>query len=180
MTDRATDQQDGDAPEDAGGPETEDGAATTATAASDGSDDQQAQPQRPLLSGPSDALGQVAWLMMNSPLHKHLFLTDLEWLVLPPVMLKQFRIFRRDGMPIAYASWARLTEDAEARMTSNVRKLAPGDWNAGDRLWLIDVVAPFGGHEAVLNELKDKVFEGRPVKTIQPAPDGSGTAVVEW
>ncbi|MEO5374993.1 MAG: toxin-activating lysine-acyltransferase, partial [Alphaproteobacteria bacterium] len=28
-------------------------------------------------------LGDVAWLMVRSPAHRHLFLADLEWLVLP-------------------------------------------------------------------------------------------------
>jgi len=138
-------------------------------------------PVRRPLSGPQEAVGQIIGLMLQSPLHKHLFLNELEWLVLPPVMLQQFRIIHRDGKPIAYASWARLSEDATARLKSGVRKLKPEDWNAeGGELWLIDLLTPFGGHEAVLKELKEKVFEGQTIKTLQPAPDGVGVAVVEW
>ena len=128
--------------------------------------------------GPTEILGQVAYLFMSSPTHKHLFMTDLEWLVVPPLRLRQFRLFRRKNAPVAYASWAALTEEAEKRLLSGVRKLQPGDWNAGDRLWLIDLAAPFGGHEAILKELREKVFAGRPVKTLQPGPDGKGMRVV--
>lgn len=136
------------------------------------------QAARAVQPGPTEILGQVAYLFMSSPTHKHLFMTDLEWLVVPPLRLRQFRLFRRKNAPVAYASWAMLTEEAEKRLLSGVRKLQPADWNAGDRLWLIDLAAPFGGHEAILKELREKVFAGRPVKTLQPGPDGKGMRVV--
>ena len=134
--------------------------------------------ERTVQPGPTEVLGQVAWLFMTSPTHKHLFMTDLEWLVVPPLRLRQFRLFRRQNVPVAYASWASLTEEAEKRLMSGIRKLQPGDWNAGDRLWLIDLAAPFGGHDAILKELRDNVFAGRPVKTLRPGPDGKGVRVV--
>lgn len=140
----------------------------------------QAAVQRPPQPGPVEVLGQVSWLMMQSPAHKHLFFADAEWLVLPPVKLRQFRIFRKNNMPIAYASWARLTEEAEARVSAGQIRLKPSDWNAGDRLWLIDLIAPFGGGEEIIKQLRQQVFKDEKVKTLQPAPDGSGMAVVEW
>src|SRR5207245_3065285 len=61
-------------------------------------------------------LGQVAWLMMQSPVHRHLFLADLEYRVAPPLMLQQFRLYRRDNVPVAFVSWALLTEEVEKRV----------------------------------------------------------------
>ena len=129
--------------------------------------------------------GQVVWLMMQSPAHKHLFLNDMEWLVLPPIQANQFRLWQQNGMPIVYASWAWLDADAEARMKANIKKLAPMDWpraTAGDTdesLWLIDLIAPFGGMEEAINDLKENVFQGQTVKMLQPGP-GGGMATVEW
>lgn len=129
---------------------------------------------------PSEALGQVVWLMRQSELHRHLFLADLDWLVLPAIQLKQFRLIRKDNVPIAYASWAYLNEDAAARLTSGEKRLRPSDWKGGEELWLIDLITPFGGQEQIVRELKDKVFKGEKVKALQVAPDGQSMAVVEW
>lgn len=78
----------------------------------------------------------------SSPAHKHLFITDVEWLALPPVMLRQFRLWYRGRTPFAYASWATLSDEIEQRVMAGVRRLAPGDWRSGESLWLIDLVAP--------------------------------------
>ncbi|MEK9967765.1 MAG: toxin-activating lysine-acyltransferase [Ferrovibrio sp.] len=118
-------------------------------------------------------LGEVIWLMMYSAGHKHFFVTDLEWLAVPPVALRQFRLWRRNNLPVAYASWAYLNETAEARLMQGVRKLAPNDWKSGDRLWLVDLVVPFGGTEEVLKELREQVFKDKKAKTLRPSPEGT-------
>src|SRR5262245_41508576 len=59
---------------------------------------------------PAAALGEIVSLLVQSPAHRHLFINDLEWLVVPPVMLKQFAIFRQGARPVAYASWALVSE----------------------------------------------------------------------
>ena len=149
-------------------------------AESDGSGGPEGQPVPPPPFDSAGMLGSVAWLMMSSPAHKHLFITDFEWLVVPPILHKQFRIWRRRNVPVAYACWAYLNEAAETRLRNGVRRLAPGEWKSGDNLWLVDLVAPFGGGEAAARDLKETVFKGQRVKTLQPSPDGSGFAVVEW
>lgn len=126
--------------------------------------------------------GQVVWLMMQSQAHKSLFLSDMEWLVLPAIQSNQFRIWQQHGMPICYASWAWLDKDAEERMKQNIKKLSPSDWlktSSEESLWLIDMIAPFGGMDEALKTIKDDVFEGRSIKMLQKAPSG-GMAVVEW
>lgn len=42
------------------------------------------------------------------------------------------------------------------------------------------MIAPFGGQEEAMKELREKVFAGRKIKTLQPAPSGEGMVVVEW
>ena len=124
-------------------------------------------------------IGHAVWLMTQVPTHRHLFITDMEWALIPPVSLGQFRIWRKNGVPVAFATWAFLEADAEKRLIAGVHKLKPIDWKSGENLWLMDVLAPFGGQEQVVKEVREQVFPGRSMKTLQPAP-GGGMAVVEW
>ena len=126
-----------------------------------------------------ETLGSAVWLIMQSPAHQHLFATDFEWLLVPPIRLRQFRVFRRKGMPIAFASWAFLDEAVEARLAGGTVRLAPKDWRSGDRPWLIDLVAPFGGVNELVAHLKAQVFKGTPFKALSAHPNGGGMSVVD-
>jgi len=129
---------------------------------------------------PLDVIPEVLWLLTQSPQHKFMFLADLEWYFLPPFRHRQFRVFHKDKAPIAFVSWAYVSEEVEERLKSGATRLKPEDWRSGENLWLIDLCVPFGGGEFILKELREKVFKGQKVKTLQPAPDGCGMAVVEW
>jgi cytolysin-activating lysine-acyltransferase len=151
-------------------------AADDGTAAADGGAAEPAERQRT----PLDVIPEVLWLLTQSPRHKFMFLADMEWYFLPPFRLRQFRVFHKDKAPIAFVSWAHVSDEVEERLKSGATRLKPEDWRSGENLWLIDLCAPFGGGEVILKELREKVFKGQKVKTLQPAPDGSGMAVVEW
>lgn len=125
------------------------------------------------------AMGHAVWLMTQSAPHKHLFITDLEWLLMPAIAAGQFRLWRKDNLPLAFASWAFLNEETEKRMIAGNQRLGPGAWTSGDRLWLMDLIAPFGGKEEALKELKEKVFPGRTIKSLQPDAEGK-MRVMEW
>lgn len=129
--------------------------------------------------GPAEVLGRITWLMLQSEAHKHMFLADLEWRVLPPVLLKQFRLFRKSGNPIGYAAWAFLDEETDKRLRKGDVKLTPDQWRAGPNLWLLDLVAPFGGQETMLKEIAAKVFKGKAFRTLVPKKDGTGMRAVE-
>jgi cytolysin-activating lysine-acyltransferase len=103
---------------------------------------------------PAEVLGQAAWLLSQSPKHKYLYLADIEWAILPALNLRQFKLYRKEGttVPVALAIWAQLSPQAEARYLET-RRLQPQEWNSGDRLHIVDVIAPFGGAEAVMQDL---------------------------
>lgn len=55
----------------------------------------------------ASVLGEITWLMSQSPAHRQMFISDLEWLIMPPLLLGQFRLFHA---PVpgagAVATWA--------------------------------------------------------------------------
>lgn len=118
-------------------------------------------------------LGPIAWLYQQSPFHKHFFLSDLEWLVMPPLMSDQFKLFLKEEAPVAYASWAYVSEDVEKRILAGQYRLAPHEWRSGDRLLVIDLLSPFGGNEALLKDLSTHVFPEQPLRLIRRDQSGS-------
>lgn len=120
----------------------------------------------------TSVLGEVTWLMVNAPDYRHFFLADLEWMILPPILLRQFKLFRAEKKPVAFAAWAHLSPDAEARIQSGADRLKPGEWKGGDRLWLVHVIAPLGGAEAVVKDLRETVLKEKSFKMHRRGPDG--------
>jgi cytolysin-activating lysine-acyltransferase len=125
-------------------------------------------------AGPESVLGDVTFLMMHSKTHRHLFLADMEWLVIPALRLKQMRVFRGKHGPLAYCSWAFLNEAAEKRLLSGQGRLAPRDWKSGTQPWIIDSITTAGSSQAFLKVLQEQVFRGQTVKLLRPRKDNQG------
>lgn len=131
--------------------------------------------------GPNRAelLGDIAWLMTQSAAHKHLFISDIEWLVMPPILTRQFRLVRQGAQPVAYVSWAMLNAKLEARFVEGNTRLRPSDWKSGDRAWIVDIVSPFGPSDQLLARIKAELFPMQPLRVLRRAPDGSGFQAAE-
>lgn len=145
------------------------------------------QPQNPAVQAILDqanaafkkmpALGPIVWLFGRMPGKQHLFLLDLDWAVLPPLILDQCRLFMNGEMPFGYISWAFVKDDVHARLMSGNVKLQPHEWHGGDNAWLIDLVTPFGNADTMLAELKKSTFSDRTVNYIGLGEDGKSTIV---
>jgi cytolysin-activating lysine-acyltransferase len=103
-------------------------------------------------------------LFCQSPAHRHLLLTDLEWRLVPPIALRQFRLIYKKEMPYGFVSWALVSEHVERRLDRPDFRLRPADWKSGDRAWIIDVVAPPDQALGFIDAIKEKVLSGREVK----------------
>jgi cytolysin-activating lysine-acyltransferase len=52
-------------------------------------------------------------------------------------------------------------------LNGNIGELAlTQDWKSGDRLWVVEVMAPFGSADEMVKDLKAKVFAGREMKVL--------------
>lgn len=117
-------------------------------------------------------LGEITWLMTQSPIHKQLFIGDLEWFAMPAILVEQFRIFYGPNSPAAVALWAMVSEDTEERLKAGANKLRADEWQGGDRPWLIELIAPFGAQDEILADLSNTVFAGKPFSFHTATPDG--------
>ncbi|MFW2439264.1 MAG: toxin-activating lysine-acyltransferase [Arenicellales bacterium] len=118
--------------------------------------------------------GHVVWLYTQSPASRYYFIQDMESRVLPALVLDQCKVYLQTSggsLPIAYVSWAYLSPDAEERFLATQR-IAPSDWKSGENLWLIDVLAPFGGEQAILKELFNDELKNREVFLLYPSSGG--------
>jgi len=126
-------------------------------------------------------LGPAMWLYARDPVKKFMFVGDLDWAVLPPVVLDQCRLYTNNNLPYAFVTWALVNETVAARLRSAQPRIAPHEWKCGDEVWIIDAVAPFGQLEETIKELRQTIFPGRKVSALLPDPARPGMVTVrEW
>jgi cytolysin-activating lysine-acyltransferase len=118
----------------------------------------------------SHLLGEMTWLLTQSPLHRGMAIGDLEWLVMPALLKEQFYIFRDADRPVGVALWAETNEAGEAKLERGMiepeNRLTLEEWSGGDRLWLVDLIAPFANGtnkhlEIMMADLISKPLRGR-------------------
>jgi cytolysin-activating lysine-acyltransferase len=95
----------------------------------------------------SHLLGEMTWLLTQSLMHRALQIGDLEWLVMPALVYRQFYIFRDGDQPVGLALWAKCNPAAEAKLERGMiepeNRLTSEEWQSGDAIWLVDLIAPF-------------------------------------
>lgn len=125
-------------------------------------------------------LGPVLWLYSTAPDKKFMFMGDMQASLLPPVVLDQCRLYTKNGIPWAFVSWAKVSDAVHARLSSGTARLAPHEWRSGEHVWLIDAVAPFGGAEQCIDELRATALANQHVHGFAPDLATGKVAVREW
>lgn len=116
-------------------------------------------------------LGPVTWLMMQQAATKHTLISELEWRVMPALILEQAKLYMREESPLAFVSWAKMSAASAERYRRAPHHLMFSDWNSGDQVWLIDIVTPFGGAQEIMKDMREKVFPGQAIHQLVPTPD---------
>jgi len=101
-----------------------------------------------------ESFGKVVMAMMMLPRYRHQTLSDLQHLILEPLIRDRVAIAQREGEnglvddTAGVAIWASVSDEADARIRDQIRggnwplRLRAEDWNSGNNNWLIDVIAP--------------------------------------
>ena len=129
----------------------------------------------------AEVFGSVVWLMMHSKSDRDLPLHTLSKLVLPPIKYRQFVLATEGGKPVFYLSWANLNEEAESRYLKNTPLcMHEDDWDSGDRMWIIDWVAPFGHSYAITRILERRLFATRWARSLYHRGNEKGLRVMTF
>lgn len=119
----------------------------------------------------SHLLGEMTWLLTQSPLHKALAIGDLEWLVMPALIHRQFYIFRDGEQPVGLALWAKCTPETAAKLDGGMiepeNRLTLEEWAGGDQVWLVDLIAPFANAQNRQRELMIADLISGPLKNTE-------------
>lgn len=106
-------------------------------------------------------VGYVMSLIAQSPRKDGNQISYLNSILSPALQTRQICfLFNEDGTPVAYLIWAHLAPDVEERVLKSFRFdfLHVSEWNEGDSLWLVDLVAPHGHFKNVLRFARDTLF----------------------
>ncbi|WP_435626593.1 protein-lysine palmitoyltransferase [Candidatus Ferrigenium straubiae] len=126
-------------------------------------------------------MGPALWLYARDPMKKFMFVGDIDWAILPPVILDQCRLYTKDGIPFAFFTWALVNDAIDQRLRSGTPRIAPNEWKSGTHLWLVDVVTPFGKTEEMIDELRKAQFPGQKISALLPDPQqGNQVKLREW
>lgn len=125
----------------------------------------------------TEVLGEALLVLLNSNAHRlNFFISDVEWLLLAPISKEQFRLYKdKEEKPVGLILWAFVNEEVNKRLEMGIGKLGFNEWNSGDTLWIIDLIAPLGGADKMLEELKQTVFKGKKFKYQSMDKDGNRT-----
>lgn len=130
-------------------------------------------------------LGEIIWLLNQSPVHRHFSISDLDWIVAPAVGLGQYRVFRTGDKPIGVAFWAYVSSETDDKLKKGEGRLRPDEWKNGKNLWLIELVAPFANAqnkmtEAMLADLVNGPFKGKSFRFTKTNPQTGKREVAEF
>ena len=121
------------------------------------------------------AFTQAVGVLMRSSHYKEYKIGDLEWLLLPAITNRQFRIgeVKLDEahggatVPASLVLWAFVSPEVDKRLTETTEpKLAPAEWTSGDIPWLVHAAGETRFVRPVVDQLMATTFKGRTLKIL--------------
>ena len=103
----------------------------------------------------ASAFGQAVWLMTLSKDHRELKIKQIEDLVTPAIFLQQFKIYSKGKQPVAFLSWASVSDEIKSRFDSGDRVLGAEEWRSGKHVIVVDCVPPFAPKEEIAKQFFD-------------------------
>lgn len=93
-------------------------------------------------------MGNAVWLMTMDKSYRDRPIRDIEALIAAPILLRQFKLYSKDNQPVAFLTWASVSEEVKAKIAAG-EPLALEDWRSGENIEVVDVVSPFNPADVI-------------------------------
>lgn len=124
-------------------------------------------------------LGAMFYLAGLTKTHQTRSLAQVLYAFETPFRLGQYHIFRQDGFPRGFVTFAGLSPSAEHKYAIAEQPLKDTDFTSGTSFWIIDLIAPFGQTSQIVDILKREIPHPR-VRTNRMDSDMTRNRIVEW
>ena len=118
-------------------------------------------------------LYRIIHLYRQFPKYDKFTYKQLTEMITPSVNLDQYQIHRIGNEDVGFTNWAYLSDNVEQRFKL-IGKLKPNEWNCGDNIWVMQVVAKSNVKEImkwVKDYFRDKIEVNESVKWIRADKD---------
>lgn len=118
-------------------------------------------------------LYRIIHLYRQFPKYDKFTYKELTEMITPSVNLDQYQIHRIGNEDVGFTNWAYLSDNVEQRFKL-IGKLKPNEWNCGDNIWVMQVVAKSNVKEImkwVKDYFRDKIEVNESVKWIRANND---------
>lgn len=126
-------------------------------------------------------LGQIMSLLMRARPYRHTMLYELETILMPAIVTRQFRIAeslmpdRKAVLPIAAVTWALVSPEVDKRLTEALDqpiKLKPEEWRSGNIAWIVEAIGEQQAISSLLQHLKQTELKDNTVRMRVRGQDG--------
>ena len=118
-------------------------------------------------------LYRIVHLYRQFPKYDKFTYQQLTEMITPSVNLDQYQIHRIGNEDVGFTNWAYLSDNVEQRFKL-IGKLKSNEWNCGDNIWVMQVVAKSNAKEImkwVKDYFRDKIEVNESVKWIRADKD---------
>ena len=116
---------------------------------------------------------RIVHLYRQFPKYDKFTYQQLTEMITPSLNLDQYQIHRIGNEDVGFTNWAFLSDNVEQRFKL-IGKLKPKEWNCGDNIWVMQVVAKSNVKEImkwVKDYFRDKIEVNESVKWIRADKD---------
>jgi cytolysin-activating lysine-acyltransferase len=104
-------------------------------------------------------MGSIVWMAQNSVLHKNYSVEMLLKRIGPSLQIDQFRYYEDPSRgPVAFCNWAFLSDEILNEIVATGRDPEVHEWNSGENIFFVELIAPFGHCHRVVRNLRDEVL----------------------